>query len=119
MLMQLLVGCSDEIIVDDYFQSNAEFVNQDTPATLTTTNYERSSAAASMLLSSQRRSDRVRMDATVFRGTNRAAMVTTLEGLRQRHGPHLDTYFDCIGFDNSWRRRFVAALGVAIPTSRL
>ena len=119
MLMQLLVGSSDETIVDDYYQSNAEFVKRDTPTTSTTSNYEKSSAAASMILSRQRRSDRVRMDASVFRGTNRAAMETTLKGLRQRHGQNLDKYFDSIGFDNSWRKRFVAVLGLAIPTSRL
>lgn len=117
MLMQLLLGCSDEIIVEDYYQSNAEFVKRYASPS-TSANHENSSAAAAaVVLNGQ--TNRVRMDATVFRGTNRAAMVTTLEGLRKRHGQNLDTYFDRIGFDDSWRKRFVAALGVANPASRL
>ncbi len=122
MLMQLLVGCSDAIIVEDYYQSNAEFVKGGDTSPSTGANHESSSAAASMVLTKQnnaRRTDRVRMNANVFRGTNRAAMATTLEGLRQRHGLNPDNYFDHIGFDISWRKQFVAALGVTNPTSRL
>lgn len=116
MLMQLLLGCSDDLIVEDYYLSNAEFVKRETSPS-TSANHENSSAAAAVVL--HRQNNRVRMDAAVFRGTNRAAMVTTLEGLRQRHGQNLDKYFDRIGFDDSWRKRFVAALGVANPPSRL
>lgn len=128
MLMQLLMGCSDEVIVEDYHRSNAEFTGTAAAAAGGggTAKEEVSSAAAALAMvgtegnrdnsprsgsmNSQRgpnhRSVVVRMDKVVFRGTNRRAMVSTLEGLRLRHGSS-NGYFDAIGFDESWRKRFV------------
>ena len=121
MLMQLLVGCSDDVIVEDYYRSNAELARETTPFN----NSQAPSAAAEALAMQSRSSNtinsksttnsgrlvRIRMDASVFSGTNRPAMVSTLEGLRQRHGPSLERYFDGIGFDDSWRKRFRAVFG--------
>mmetsp|Transcript_9115 Transcript_9115/g.22631 ORF Transcript_9115/g.22631 Transcript_9115/m.22631 type:complete len:407 (+) Transcript_9115:90-1310(+) len=116
MLMQLLMGCSDTIIVDDYYLSNAAFATA-AAAAASASSEDAASAAAAMLTKQNTTTQKVRMDASVFRGTNRAAMVSTLEGLRLRHGPSFG-YFDFIGFDSSWRRRFVKVFGL-FPTSRL
>ena len=71
----------------------------------------------------------IKMDKNVFSGTNREAMISTLEGLRRRYGygyvdddieeggsSRFDSdfdfdrtvprYFDIIGFNESWRKRF-------------
>eukprot|EP00531_Pseudo-nitzschia_arenysensis_P018822 CAMPEP_0116134218 /NCGR_PEP_ID=MMETSP0329-20121206/10529_1 /TAXON_ID=697910 /ORGANISM="Pseudo-nitzschia arenysensis, Strain B593" /LENGTH=337 /DNA_ID=CAMNT_0003628915 /DNA_START=412 /DNA_END=1422 /DNA_ORIENTATION=- len=78
MLIQLLMGCSDEIIVEDYYRSNAEFIKDNTSSSSS------SAAAAVMLVSNDnnnnnnKRNGRVRMDASVFSGTNRSAMISTL-----------------------------------------
>ena len=118
MLMQLLTGCSDTIIVDDYYRSNAAFaVAVAVPSSSLASSEDASSAAAAMFTKQNTTTQKVRMDASVFRGTNRPAMVSTLEGLRLRHGPSFG-YFDCIGFDSSWRKRFVKVFG-SFPTSRL
>jgi hypothetical protein len=120
MLMQLLVGCSDEVIVEDYYRSNAEFVVGGVSAS--SSNETSSSAAASAMVArrdnnvpnnNNNRTTIVLMDGSVFRGTNRPAMVATLKGLRFRHGRSLEGYFDRIGFDDSWRKRFVAVFGDA------
>ena len=129
MLMQILAGCSDEIIVEDYYRSNAEFVRG---TSASSSSNETTSAAASAMAArgdnnvpisnnnnNNNRRTIVCMDGNVFRGTNRPAMVATLKGLRFRHGRSLEGYFDRIGFDASWRKRFVAAFGDSrIPPSR-
>jgi len=100
MLMQLLLGkdrVSDEDIVEDYYRSNDAFREPDDDDSAN------SSSAAAAIVSRERTSSkhnnrshnrshsrtahrRVRMDKAVFSGTNRPAMISTLEGLRQRYG---------------------------------
>jgi hypothetical protein len=133
MLMQLLMGntiISDNEIIEDYYRSNNNAVikskhrrRNEGSATATAS----SAAAAAIIVvgdendNSSARS--IKMDKRVFGGTNREAMISTLEGLRRRYG-HTDDegedgstrfggfdrtvprYFDLIGFSDSWRKRF-------------
>jgi hypothetical protein len=90
MLLQSMLGISDEIIVDDYFKSNQM--------------QRKGSAAAD----SFRRKGR--LDRTFFSGTSPEAMETTLLFLRSKYGSVSPGYFDQIGFDERWRQRLVAVL---------
>jgi hypothetical protein len=129
MLMQLLVGCSETVLVEDYHRSNKVFANKRS-SPLRTNDDEAvslsSSAAAALTTNdtshgdatNRRRRQRPRMDASVFRGTTRRAMVATLQGLRSRHGTNLEGYFETIGFDAEWRTRFVAVFGFATVQER-
>ena len=118
MLMQLLMKCSDDVIVEDYYRSNAAFAVSGADHDDHDDSSSTAAAAAVAMPTANRprrnRRGRTRMDKRVFRGTSRSAMVSTLEGLRSRHGaggPFLEGYFDAIGFDSSWRSRFVAVFG--------
>ena len=137
MLMQLLIGnevISDDEIIEDYYRSNVETTRivPKTPARCR--DGVPSAAAAAMVVNtvgtgsnndnhSDSDNKRIKMDKNVFGGTNRPAMISTLEGLRCRHS-HIDDvrdsssrferlfdrtiprYFDLIGFDELWRKRF-------------
>ena len=134
MLMQLLMGnvISDEEIIQDYYRSNAETTRiavlknskGDNGSDAARTEDAPSAAAAAMAMvvnanvnantvgtgsSTGRNNKRIKMDKIIFGGTNRPAMISTLEGLRHRHGQFdraIPRYFDRIGFDESWRKRF-------------
>lgn len=141
MLMQLLMGntiISDNEIIEDYYRSNNNNAvnikskhrrrNEGSAAA--------SSAAAAAIIvvggggendNDNHKSSRIiKMDKRVFSGTNREAMISTLEGLRRRYGHNdnddegeggsttrfggfdrtIPRYFDLIGFNDSWRKRF-------------
>ncbi|OEU06375.1 hypothetical protein FRACYDRAFT_254834 [Fragilariopsis cylindrus CCMP1102] len=139
MLMQLLMGTtiiSDNEIIEDYYRSNNNAAvnikskhrrRNEGSATATAS----SAAAAAIVVvggggndNSSARS--IKMDKRVFSGTNREAMISTLEGLRRRYGHNdnddegeggsttrfggfdrtIPRYFDLIGFSDSWRKRF-------------
>jgi hypothetical protein len=140
MLMQLLMGTtviSDNEIIEDYYRSNNNAVikskhrrRNEGSATATAS----SAAAAAIIVGGGGENDNdnhkssriIKMDKRVFSGTNREAMISTLEGLRRRYGYNNDDddereggstrfggfdrtvprYFDLIGFNDSWRKRF-------------
>jgi protein tyrosine/serine phosphatase len=97
MLLQSLVGVSDEDIVEDYYKSNI---------------MRKTSAAAEGMR------QRGKLDRAFFSGTNPEAMVTTLAFLRSKYGSVSPGYLDSIGFDQSWRQRLVQVLDI-VPKSRL
>jgi hypothetical protein len=92
MLLQSILGISDETIVEDYFLSNEMLRGK-------------GSAAAEEIRK------RGRLDRKFFSGTNREAMVTTLSFLRAKYGSVSPGYLDSIGFDEHWRRRLATVLG--------
>jgi hypothetical protein len=121
MLMQLSMGnnISDEEIIEDYYRSNALIK----PNHLRTSRQNEGSAASAaaaaiVVVGGNDNSSRIiKMDKRAFSGTNREAMISTLEGLRRRYGDDeggsrygfdrtVPRYFDLIGFNDSWRKRF-------------
>jgi hypothetical protein len=126
MLMQLLMRnniISDKEIIEDYYRSNNAVIKPKKHHHRTSKRNEGSaaSAAAIVVVGGNDKSSRIiKMDKRVFSGTNREAMVSTLEGLRRRYGHDeggsrfgfdrtVPRYFDLIGFNESWRKRFRTA----------
>jgi Tyrosine phosphatase family len=93
MLLQSLLGVSDDEIIDDYFRSNESFQKK-----------KDSSSSAGVAAT------KGKLDRSIFSGTNRQAMITTLAFLRSKYGSVSPGYLDDIGFDDDWRRRLVAVL---------
>lgn len=89
MLLQSMLGISDENIVDDYFKSNQ---------------MRKGSAAADAI------KIKGRLDRNFFSGTSPEAMETTLLFLRSKYGSVSPGYLDQIEFDERWRQRLVAVL---------
>jgi hypothetical protein len=87
MLCQSILKQSDDEIIEEYFKSE---VMRDP-----------SVAAAKVA--------RGRFDKSKFTGAPREAMIETLEFVRERYGSVCPGYLDSIGFDQSWRDRFVAS----------
>ena len=100
MLLQSLLEMTDEEIIEDYYLSN-KMLNgcADTG--------EGSAAAA---ISTRDVGATRGKGEGIFSGTNRWAMVATLESLRRRYGSVSPGYLDSIDFDSSWRSRLVAVL---------
>lgn len=105
MLLQSLLGISDEIIIDDYFRSNLMLSSA--------RRNDGSAAAEGGTNESSRQRRRGKLDRNFFSGTNREAMITTLDFLRSKYGTISPGYLDSIGFGDSWRRRLVACLVVS------
>lgn len=87
MLIQSILGCSDELIVNEYAQSE---VMRDP------------SVAAGNIVTVQGRFDRGR-----FTGAPPEVMRETLSYLRSKYSSINPGYLDSIGFDARWRKRFV------------
>lgn len=104
MLLQSLLGFSDEIIISDYYRSN-EMLSSARRGKV-----QDGSAAAE-----GRIRQKGKLDRKFFSGTNKAAMITTLEFLRSKYGSISPGYLDSIGFDESWRRRLRIFLTSEIP----
>lgn len=94
VLLQSLLGIPDETIIDDYFQSNQMIKN-----------ISKGSAAATEAIRK-----RGGLDRTIFSGTNRQAIETTLIFLRTKYGTVSPGYLDAICFDEGWRKRIRAVL---------
>jgi hypothetical protein len=92
MLCQSILGVSDDEIISDYHRSEAAMST---------------SAALQHVVSSQRGG---KLDKVKFGGAPSEVMETTLSWLRSKYGSVSPGYLDAIGFDDSWRRRFAAAL---------
>ena len=91
MLLQSILGLSDEQIVNDYYLSNKMLEDE-------------GSAAVDGIRK------RGKLDRKFFSGANREAMVATLKFLRGKYGSISPGYLDSIGFNSSWRRRLEAVL---------
>jgi hypothetical protein len=101
MLLQSLLGVSDQDIVADYFLSNQ---------------MKRTNAGSA---AAEQGRQRGKLDRKFFSGTNEQAMITTLAFLRNKYGSVSPGYLDAIGFDELWRNRLLAVLGVSPPKSKL
>lgn len=115
MLVQLILGVSDEVIIDDYYKSNEGLgllsLNDDPACTKPRTRQSSSAAAAVAKTKSQREgtTQEGKLDRNIFSGTTREAMVTTLEYIRSKY-VSFDLYLDEIGFDVRWRQRLRSSL---------
>ena len=98
MLLQSILGVTDETIVEDYCLSNIMLEGQ----------MQYSSAAADQI----RRPGRI--DRNFLTGANRPAMETTLSFLRNKYGSVSPGYLDAIGFDRSWRKRLSIVLNTQL-----
>ena len=98
MLLQSILGVTDETIVEDYCLSNIMLEGQ----------MQYSSAAADQI----RRPGRI--DRNFLTGANRPAMETTLSFLRNKYGSVSPGYLDAIGFDRSWRARLSIVLNTQL-----
>jgi hypothetical protein len=120
MLLQSLLGVSDDEIIDDYHKSNDSFLHKRksksttdgdepssaaTAATVTTTTTTTTTTSGKNQSTSTTKG---RLDRNIFSGTNPEAMVTTLQFLRQKYGSVSPGYLDEIGFNESWRRRLIS-----------
>ena len=101
MLLQSIIGLSDDTIIHDYVLSNKMMGG---------------SAIADAGLKQQRQ-QLGHMDRNLFSGANRQTMIKTLAFLRQKYGSIVPGYVDAIGFDNPWRKRLLACL--VLKRSRL
>ncbi|KAL3932420.1 MAG: hypothetical protein SGBAC_010858 [Bacillariaceae sp.] len=97
MLLQSLMGVSDDTIVEDYFASDNMSNNL-------------GSAAATAALGKRQYG---RLDGRLFSRATREAMVATLAYLRQRYGSISPGYLESIGFNNEWRRRLRCRLKIS------
>lgn len=90
MLCQAMAGVDDEVIIDDYAKSD---IYQEVATRKLATHYARGDE----------------LDLSPFAGAGPKVMADTLEIIRNENGS-IDGYLDKIGFDESWRQRFVAAV---------
>ena len=91
MICQSILGLSDEKIIHDYHLSHKNM-------------YKGSSAAGEML------TKKGKLDRNVFSGAPKTAIMDTLSFIRKEYGSVSPAYLDSIGFDKSWRIRFLNAL---------
>lgn len=103
MLLQSLLGVSDEEIIDDYFRSNGNFHKPGK-------SHDGESSVAAAAAAAATKATKGKLDRRIFSGTNRQAMVDTLAFLREHYGSVSPGYLDAIGFDERWRRRLKAVL---------
>ena len=95
MLLQSILGYSDELIIQDYVLSNQMLGGSavaDTGMKQTSNN----------------------MNPNLFSGANQSTMRQTLTYLRTTYGSIVPDYTNSIGFDEHWRKRLLAVL---IPTN--
>jgi hypothetical protein len=102
MLLQSLMGVSDEEIIDDYHRSDWTMRAAPSPAAAANSAAYGTPAAWAPV--------RGRLDKSIFSGASRQDMVDTLRFVRGRYGSVVPGYLDAIGFDESWRARLVAGL---------
>ena len=96
MLCQSMIGLSDEEIIADYHLSDA------------LRKRDEGSAAADQFGGKVKRKGK--LDRSVFSGAPKEAMIETLAWIRGQYGSINPGYLDSIGFDESWRNRFVNAV---------
>jgi len=111
MLCQSMMGVSDDEIIADYHLSD------------TLRKRDEGSAAADQFGGKVKRKGK--LDRSVFSGAPMEAMIETLAWIRDQYGSINPGYLDSIGFDQSWRDRFVdvvskrSSASVDVPLSKL
>ena len=97
MLLQSLTELSDDVIVNDYVESNNKSSFFDSPEENTDSG------------------DRAygQLNRGLFSGATKEAMVATLDYLREKYGSISPGYLEHIGFNNMWRRRLRCCLKVS------
>lgn len=95
MLLQSILGYSDEVIIQDYVLSNQMLGGS---AAVADTGMKQTS----------------NMNRNLFSGANQITMRQTLTFLRTTYGSIVPDYTNSIGFDEHWRKRLLAVL---IPTN--
>lgn len=111
MLCQSMMGVSDDEIIADYHLSD------------TLKKRDEGSAAADQFGGKVKRKGK--LDRSVFSGAPMDAMIETLAWIRDQYGSINPGYLDSIGFDQSWRDRFVdvvskrSSASVDVPLSKL
>lgn len=93
MLCQSILGIDDNTIIEDYHKSEQLLRKK-----------EESAAMASVVNSQKPKKGK--LNKAFFRVSPREAMIETLAFLRREHGT-IHNYLDFIGFDKSWRERFL------------
>lgn len=94
MLLQSLIECSDDMIINDYIASN--------------------NMAKTSLGEIQYKEE---LDRKLFASATKEAMVSTLDYLRQKYGSISPGYLDHIGFNSMWRRRLRCLLKVSLSSA--
>ena len=94
MLCQSMMGISDDIIVSEYNLSEKLL------------NRNEGSAALSSAVKNSTGTKKGKLSQEIFSGSPAKAMISTLKLIRTKYGS-IHRYLDSIGFDDSWRRRFV------------
>jgi len=97
MLCQAILGVDDATIVEDYHKSEKLLRKME------------GSAAANTIASSQQMQVKGKLNKSFFSGSPEIAMISTLAFIREKRGS-LHGYLDFIGFDASWRQRFVTVM---------
>jgi hypothetical protein len=104
MLCQSILGIDDAAIVADYHKSESLLLKGE--------------GSAAAIASSQQMQTKGKLNKKFFSGSPEIAMISTLAFVREKHGS-LHNYLDHIGFDASWRKRFIATMdGSTTSTSR-
>lgn len=98
MLCQSLMGMSDDDIVSEYAKSEC-MRDKDYPSTNDVT-------------------VKGKFDRKRFAGSPPQAMLDTLAFIRSKYNSVCPGYLDHIGFDNSWRHRFVACQAKSLPEAK-
>ena len=93
MLCQSILGTDDDTIIEDYHKSE-QFLRKK----------EESAAVVSVVNS--KKPEKGKLNKSFFRVSPKEAMIETLAFIRREHGT-LYNYLDFIGFDKSWRERFL------------
>ena len=121
MLLQSLMGVSDDEIVEDYHRSNESFLYKIKSKSTEVDGSSAAAAAATTTSTSGKKQStsttKGKLDRNIFSGTNPEAMVTTLQFLRQKYGSVSPGYLDDIGFDDSWRQRLISVLATTSDAS--
>jgi len=104
MLCQSVLGIDDAAIVADYHKSESLLLKGE--------------GSAAAIASLQQMQTKGKLNKKFFSGSPEIAMISTLAFVREKHGS-LHNYLDHIGFDASWRKRFIATMdGSTTSTSR-
>ena len=99
MLCQSILGLDDESIISDYHQSELLLNIQGSSKEKNT------SAAASMATKDKKG----KLSREIFSGSPEDVMKSTLLIIREKYGS-VEGYLDFIGFDSTWRERFLKAI---------
>ena len=126
MLCQSILGVPDGEIVECYSRSEEAFPSRSSPSTSSSSATVASAAAdggesgdgGNPGTGNEPAPKRGKLDRRVFSGAPPHVMLKTLEWIRSRYGSVLG-YLDDIGFDRSWRERFVAGFDADIAESSL